>query len=400
MGAAWRWVAVPLLASCAAPPAVEFDASPAWPAAPAPEWSALLARERGWTGADGIFSVALDGRDALASACSDSRTLLWFSDSMIGAVDEHGAYAEGVAMVNNSVAILRGAEPSAEHIRFHWSQDEDGKPSAVFLPRTAESRADEWYWLGDGFMHGGEVVIFGMRMTRRGTEGVFNFVQRGHTLIRARVTPDGTLEELEQLDLPLWSPGDGERTDLALGSGVLLHDAGSGAVQPDGFLYVYGTWNRGFDKELVAARVRPEAVHDSGAWRFWTGARWSAQLSDLAPICGGVSSELSVTPLDDGRYVLVFLAGGMGEWVSVRLGASPIGPFGPPHRIWRCPEVAEHEQVFAYNAKAHPHLSPSGQLLISYNLNSMDFFGELLKDATIYRPRFLRLPLAWLAGRD
>ena len=80
------------------------------------------------------------------------------------------------------------------------------------------------------------------------------------------------------------------------------------------------------------------------------------------------------------------------------LGASPIGPFGRGHRIWRCPEVAEHEQVFAYNAKAHPHLSPSGELLISYNLNSMDFFGELLKDATIYRPRFLRLPLALLAG--
>lgn len=395
-----RWLAVSLLAGCSAPTEILPDAQPAWPAEPAPEWNALLARGRGWTGADGVFSVALDGRDALASADAGSRSLLWFSDSMIGAVGEDGAYAKGVRMINNSVALLTGAEPSAEHICFLWSLDEEGEPSAVFLPRTRDSRADEWYWLGDGFARDDEVVIFGMRMTRRGTGGVFNFIQRGHTLIRARVDAEGGLAELDQLDLLLWSPGDGERTDLALGSGLLLHDARSGAERPDGFLYVYGTWNRGYDKELVAARIRPEAVKDPAAWRFWDGARWSSDLADLAPICGGVSSELSVTPVPNGRYVLVFLEGGMGEWVSIRLGASPIGPFGPPHRIWRCPEVAEHEQVFAYNAKAHPHLSASGELLVSYNLNSLDFFGELLLDATIYRPRFVRLPLDWLSGRE
>ena len=229
-------------------------------------------QERGWTGADGIFSLALDGRDALASADANSRSLLWFSDSMIGAVDDDGGHASGSHMINNSVAILGGAEPAPERIRFHWLQEENGDPGAVFLPRSDESRADEWYWLGDGFVHGGEVVILGMRMTRLGTGGVFDFDQRGHTLIRARVDLEGTLIELEQLDLPLWSPDEGERTALALGSGVLLHDVHSGADHPDGFLYVYGTWNRGYDKELVAARVRPELVHDAAAWRFWNVA--------------------------------------------------------------------------------------------------------------------------------
>ena len=120
-------------------------------------------------------------------------------------------------------------------------------------------------------------------------------------------------------------------------------------------------------------------------------------MDDLAPICGGVSSELSVTPLPDGRYLLVFQEGALGEWVAVRLGASPIGPFGPVHRIWRCPEVDEHEKVYVYNAKAHPHLSPPGAVLISYNVNSFDFWGEFLEDASIYRPRFVRLPLDRLA---
>src|SRR5690606_34343117 len=37
-------------------------------AAPAPEWSALFDRTSGWTGADGIFSVPLEGRDAPGGA--------------------------------------------------------------------------------------------------------------------------------------------------------------------------------------------------------------------------------------------------------------------------------------------------------------------------------------------
>lgn len=400
---AWleRCICVALSASCQAPVVPGSDARPpAWPATPALEWNALFARTRGWTGGDGIFSLALDGRDALASAGSGSRTVFWFSDSMIGTVDGRGRHAAGSKMINNCMAILQGNLPAAQNIRFFWHCDEDDTPRSVFHPRTDASRSDEWYWLGDGFVQNDELVVFGMRMTRRGTGGVFDFVQRGHALIRAKVKANGGIEEQAQLDLPLWSPAKDGRTELALGSGVLLHDARSGASNPDGFLYVYGTWNRGFDKELVAARVRPENVGVLRTWRFWNGTRWSTELDDLAAICGRVSSELSVTPLPDGRYVLVFLEGGMGDWVSVRLGASPVGPFGPTHRIWRCPEVASHRRVFAYNAKAHPHLSAEGELLISYNVNTMDFQGEFLQNASIYRPRFVRLPLAWLADRD
>ena len=46
-----------------------------------------------------------------------------------------------------------------------------------------------------------------------------------------------------------------------------------------------------------------------------------------------------------------------------------------------------------YNAKAHPHLSRPGELLISYNVNTFDFWGDFFRDADIYRPRFIRLKL-------
>jgi len=47
---------------------------------------------------------------------------------------------------------------------------------------------------------------------------------------------------------------------------------------------------------------------------------------------------------------------------------------------------------FTYAAKGHAPLSRRGELLISYVVNAHDF-GAMFRDATIYRPRFLRIPL-------
>jgi hypothetical protein len=60
--------------------------------------------------------------------------------------------------------------------------------------------------------------------------------------------------------------------------------------------------------------------------------------------------------------------------------------------IWSCPEVDEDPYIFIYNAKAHPHLSTSEKLLISYNVNTFDFWDHFT-NADIYRPRFITLEL-------
>jgi len=76
--------------------------------------------------------------------------------------------------------------------------------------------------------------------------------------------------------------------------------------------------------------------------------------------------------------------------VGFRPGESPVGPFGFYRGIWHCPEADIDPDIFVYNAKAHPHLSTPGKLLISYNVNTFDF-GDAFKDADIYRPRFVTL---------
>ena len=87
----------------------------------------------------------------------------------------------------------------------------------------------------------------------------------------------------------------------------------------DGFIYVYGVRND-LSKKLMAARVHPDQLTNFDAWRFWDGGGWSAQLDDAAPITDQISNELSVSPLADGRYALVFQVGGITAHVGVRLG--------------------------------------------------------------------------------
>jgi hypothetical protein len=111
----------------------------------------------------------------------------------------------------------------------------------------------------------------------------------------------------------------------------------------------------------------------------------------VANIAGRASNELSLTPLPDGRYALVFQVDGMSSSVGLRLGLSPTGPFGPVIQLWECPEVKENKRYFTYNAKAHPNLSGPGELLISYNVNSFDFFNQIKINPNLYRPRFIKI---------
>ncbi|HJP64177.1 MAG TPA: hypothetical protein VJ844_12085, partial [Mucilaginibacter sp.] len=126
-------------------------------------------------------------------------------------------------------------------------------------------------------------------------------------------------------------------------------------------------------------------------WRFWDGKEWQSDMHKSAPVTDKVSNELSMTVLPDGRYLLVFQEGGMSTNVGVRIGASPVGPFGPVIKIWDCRKDLEEKTYVVYNAKAHPSLSAPGELLITYNVNSVEFIKDLNKHPQLYRPRFIRL---------
>jgi len=164
----------------------------------------------------------------------------------------------------------------------------------------------------------------------------------------------------------------------------------SGNPKADGYIYVYGPKNFPQKKDLVAARVLPQYISAFSRYEYWDGQEWTTDIASCASITSFISQEFSVTPLDDGSFLATFERNSQ---VAVRKGSSPTGPFDIIQSIWDCPEVLEDSDIFVYNAKAHPHLSNPGELLISYNVNTWDFWDHFSR-ADIYRPRFVTLSLA------
>lgn len=372
---------------------------------PAPEWDALFDRTSGWTGADGIYSIPLSGSDVAPRALAPAgpsvagplkpasprplpaRTLFVFSDTFIGSVDANGARVAGATLVNNTAALLDGSLPDTSAIEFQTRTDAGGAPIALVVPNGTPGA---WFWPVDGIALGARLYVFALEVELTGAGGGFGFEVSGVTLLDTASTSTPDLSAARQTTTPLFI--DAADGDSYFGAALMANTAAAGAPFPDGYVYVYGVRNLFLNKQLLAARVLPSDIADFSRYLFWDGAAWVPNAASAAGLTDRLSSEFSVTPLADGRCLLVFQLDTFGPHVAVRYGASPTGPWDPFIRVYACPEDTLTPNTFVYNAKAHPHLSSFGELLISYNVNSFAF-AENLANADIYRPRFLRLPL-------
>lgn len=370
--------------AAASGPAAALAEVPPYSAVRAPEWDALFDRRSGWTGSDGIYSIPLSGDERPGSAGASSETFFTFGDTFLGEVDAADTRQAGTAMVNNTTAELTGGAPDPARLSFHWRTDAAG-PKAWVVP----SDSKRWYWFQDGLVANGKLYDFAIRLrsTLRG------FSVEGVDLLSGSATQRPLLQTYTRKTTPFYVAKSGRQGEIYLGAAVMPLTAEAGAPNPDGYVYIYGTRNDRI-KQLVVARVRPADIENFTAYRFWNGTSWGTSLAAAAPVTDRVSSELSVTPLADGRFLLVFMLDALGRDVAVRYGSSPVGPWGEPISVWRADEPDLDPDIFTYNAKAHPHLSAPGELLISYNVNSTvwdDHFA--VGGADIYRPRFVKIRL-------
>src|SRR5665647_518781 len=352
----------------------------------ADDWTNLFYRNSGWFGADGIFSIPLSGVDKNNNQGNDS-TLLLFGDTYIGEVKD-GKPLPGNTMVNNTIAYIKGNDPDPSKIHFHYKQSKNGTPETFFVPQTSTEKKPQLFWLGDGFVNkelNNTLYIFGYKVERTGP-GVFDFIEPGVSIIAVPKGSKPPFTDQRQIEttLNIKSATLGEGN---MGAGILVNTKWAGTPNPDGYVYVYGCIGK--DKSLVVARVKPKEFEKLDEWNYWNGNAWSKDINDLKAITNGVSNELSMTTLPDGRYLLVFQVLGLSDKVGMRIAESPVGPFSDIIEIYTTPEWKEG--IWTYNAKAHPNLSKPGELLISYNTITPDFWNDIQKDAHIYRPRFIKL---------
>lgn len=351
----------------------------AWPAPPAVTGAAPLTclqaaltgyadSGTGWTGGDSTWSAPLPG----------DREVFAFSDTFLGPITPPSR-PPGAAFVHNSL-VVRDAQG-------HWSTVVGGSPDH---PAALIEPADpaHWFWLGAATFAAGALQVPLTEWSGIGP-GPLDFGFVGSWLAR--------FEGSDLRSAPTITPLPRSR---GIQWGQWVQPAG-------GWTYVYGVESAGEGKYLHVARVAGSDLRQ--AFSFWNGREWSPSESDSARVADGVSAELSVHPLRDGVYLLTTMEGGklFTDRLVGRFGSSPTGPFGPAVTLYRTPEggasgLYRDPEVYTYNAHAHPELSTPTSLVISYDVNSLDTSpgGDVYRQVSIYRPRFVVVSLRWNGGSN
>ncbi|MFT4143962.1 MAG: discoidin domain-containing protein [Mobilitalea sp.] len=352
------------------------------------DWNNLFKRYSDWFAADGIFSVALDGNDALGSATGTTKTVLTFQDTFLGQVNTSTNQIISASMVNNTSAVLTGKTPDPSKIEFIWG-DGGNKQSYSNLLREPGT-----FWINDGIVIGNNVHYLVMEISGLDAKGV-----RMLTVPISNGTVNWAGYTMTGNQSNLFYSRNGY--SIIMGIGVLDNTG------KDGYVYIYGyRMNPGGHKKLVVARTVKQDYSNTSTWTFWTGSAWRTGIvsadSSLAEIKENISTELSVTPITSGiysgKYMLVYEKFVCSHTLEYAISSTPYGPFeeGVPFYTIPEPDTLTIEDTISYNAKAHPHLSDSGKLLVSYNVNR----GlNLISDNNTYRPRFVELDLNQLAAQ-
>ena len=359
---------------------------------PAPEWDRLLIRNSGWFGGDGIFAVPMDGAEYV-QASEKTTSLFIFSDSVVADTVGETIQREDFVMVHNCVAYLEGAEPDPAKMKFYIHRDEAGKPTSLFVPATPNAKPKDYYWMGDGFVNvemDSTLYVFAYPVRDTVIPGsFFEFEQLGVNLIAIPKGSKPPFENQRQLETPFFFPLPEGGSTVTMGSGVMVNTEWAGAPKPDGYIYITGTG--GHQSGMILARVKPKEFEQFDKWEFASGNTWTTDRFKAKPATRFASNEMSLSPMPDGRYILAHQYFGIENDVAVQISKNPAGPYFPVKKIWNCKEWQEDLDYFVYNAKGYPHFSKPGELLISYNVNSLDFWNDIKEEPRFCRPRFIKV---------
>ena len=358
----------------------------------ADNWNALFDRSgitNDWLAADGIYSVSLDGKDAIGSANENTKSFFIFSDSFVGSANENGKMSNQ-GMVNHSAMLMTGIQPSDDAASFYWGYygNREAKKN-IFV-------ADQWMF--DMLCDGENLYLFGFTHDANWKPGRID-------MYTVPVTEDGVdLRKFSRKTnlTPLIKKT--EEKHYVFSMGITPNTETAGVKDPDGYYYFYG-YRDNLDyaffqtKDLIVSRIHEDDFPDFTKLTYWNGDEWGTNIEESAVLVENVSCEVSVTPIDygpnAGKYIAIFTEAVQSSHMCYALGDSPWGPFEKPVEFYTAPEteteaIGKNGNLYTYNAKAHPHLSDGNKLLVSYNVNVSMSAAVNCKD---YYPRFLYLDL-------
>lgn len=309
----------------------------------------------GWIAADATYSILLP----------DGRTLWLFGDTFIGEVDENNAIIPGSKLIRNSGVIQNGGE-----LQTLFNGTRSAPTDLMYTPNPDST----WYWPEHGLVENDTLRIFAAKFRHdpNGPPG-FQFAHAGNDI--ANFTYPG-LQFINSVPVRCH-----EKNQVLYGDRVLVDS---------GFVYIYGRRNDHPDIDIPYPHVARAPIDSlmKQQWEFYTGKGWSADPEETTRINDfQVSQQYSVTSYH-GKYILLTQDIWLLPEIWTFTSWTPVGPWENKKRIYTTPETSQ--DMFTYNAYAHPQFDRDGELLISYNTNG-DFWS-IFDNVEIYRPRFIRVP--------
>lgn len=339
-----------------------------------------------WSGADATQSVRLPS----------GKRAWFFADTYLNAVSERpvGFYR---SFLNNSVIIQNGTSLRTVTGGNTCRETDQSIPFAQRYAKTpfAESGTG-FYWPGDAIVVGSNVVKFFYRNERQGAWWT-------DTDAAVALIPVSTLENNTDFSIqPTLIPPRYTYGNHPINWGVGLLQVGSKV-----YIYGAGVVDAFNNRKLYLATAAPADLTNPARWVFNTGHgqnTWSAAGDQAA--AGPVSDNLFVengfsVASVNGSYWLIQHEPGLngGDIVAhpsptpYGFGTGKVSLYTPPEG----PRDAAHKHQYYYEARLHSGLGASGTVVLSYNVNSsgvsIGCHSQVDHDGSIYRPRFLTVPV-------
>jgi len=297
----------------------------------------------GWTGADGTLSLRL----------TNGKTLWFFGDTFLDTVLTDRIRPTTARLIKNTIVV----QDANEFITL-FSKIPDTSAFAKPIDDT------KWYWPLSALEQPDGIEVIYQKFEPTASNSVFSFKSIGFDIV-----------VLDKVDYSIKSIVPKiEREWFAMGVSIL---------KETDFNYIYGIEKVENQKFMHIARVPKGSLLQE--WSYWNGDGWTNNHLESKQLLEGVSDQYSVFFRND-KYYLLTQTNSFGNMIKLFETTAPTGDWINEKVIYETPFLGEN--TWSYNALAHPDISGPNELLISYNVNSLNFI-DIYNNADLYRPYFI-----------
>lgn len=322
----------------------------------------IIVDSLGVTGADGAISFPL----------SEDYSIFMMGDSFLSPVKNKKRDVNST-MINNTFILIN----KKKGIHKALYNQKSAVADSFLKPTYGDPK--EYYWPGHGFQKNGIIHVFMSRFLHGDYDWGFKF--SGTDYIRM---DKNTFEVITQENFPY--------------SNINNVHYGHSILDEGDTIYIYGSWNAKDTTSMHVSKAKLNNKNDTmEEFEFYNGNTWVINPLQSAPLEGikqAVPEQFSVFKQED-IYVLILQARELGNGnIYSYISDTPWGPWRNEKLLYQTTEQENiNDQIFTYNAMAHPQYTTDGKLLVSYCINSFDVPKIHEVNTDYYRPKFIWVPL-------